>query len=523
MLAWLGVRVAKDEQAVVRHQFRELLIGKLEDTDRLIVKYFERREREFLVQTGFPSLQTAELRNWVRTQPRVSQLFVLQEDGQLIHPPLAAPRNQNEEEFLRRATPFLIDGDLVRASQLPDAIVSANTQNAYRTRGTASASTSRSCGWYVWYWGRGLNLIFWRRLESGEIVGIELDRARWMADLITELPDTIATDETPPDASQIRLVDSSADVVYQWGNLETSDRSQAVVEIPLSAPLSAWRLQYFVDQEEFVPTGRSAYFNLISAFTVASLGLAALVVYFYRESSREMREANTRVSFVNQVSHELKTPLTNIRMYADLLENDLDAIGATEGAQPRERLQVIISESGRLSRLIGNVLSFAKLQRGEETPQHQVAIVDDILRAVIERSKPAFEKQGIQVLFEGNAKANVSLDADALEQIVTNLLSNVEKYAASGRIVEIESKQQADRTTIVVSDAGPGIASEHREKVFEPFFRAASGLEDATGTGIGLAIVQNLARRHGGDARLVDSKQGARFEIELTTPQIQEG
>ncbi|MCH7728560.1 MAG: hypothetical protein IH991_19070, partial [Planctomycetes bacterium] len=101
-----------------------------------------------------------------------------------------------------------------------------------------------------------------------------------------------------------------------------------------------------------------------SALAVMGVALGGLAIYLYRGHAREMHEASQRVNFVNQVSHELKTPLTNIRMYADLMELDLQAIDAESAAKPHSRLQVIISESQRLSRLIGNVLTFAKQQRG---------------------------------------------------------------------------------------------------------------------------------------------------------------
>src|SRR6185503_1054742 len=105
-------------------------------------------------------------------------------------------------------------------------------------------------GWYVWYWGRGVHLIFWRRLRTGQIVGVELDRSRWIADLIAELPQTPQA-ETPASQSRIQLVDSHDDVVYQWGAFEPPRGATPLAEIPASAPLSSWRFKFFLAEDRF--------------------------------------------------------------------------------------------------------------------------------------------------------------------------------------------------------------------------------------------------------------------------------
>ncbi|MEK6250109.1 MAG: HAMP domain-containing histidine kinase, partial [Planctomycetales bacterium] len=291
----------------------------------------------------------------------------------------------------------------------------------------------------------------------------------------------------------------------------------ATVQIPLSAPLTSWRLQYFVDQRQLDTGGSSAYFNLFSALAVAAMALTGLAFYFYRESSRELREANTRVNFVNQISHELKTPLTNIRMYADLLEHDLQSLDDAAAEDARKRLNVIIGESGRLSRLIGNVLTFATLRRGPVTLRKQMGKIDDLIASVLQIFHPAMHHKGIHVTFNGDAKQTVEFDSDCVEQILVNLLSNAEKYAAIGKSVEISTSQQLDRTTILVADNGPGIDAQVREKVFQPFFRGATGLEDVAGAGIGLGIARTLARMHGGDVRLLTTSHGAIFQVDLHT------
>ena len=121
------------------------------------------------------------------------------------------------------------------------------------------------------------------------------------------------------------------------------------------------------------------------------------------------------------------------------------------------------------------------------------------------------------------ADVDVQLDSDALEQILGNLLSNVEKYAAAGKRVDISTAVEGQNTIITVADRGSGISRSFRKKIFEPFYRLSNSLtEGVSGAGIGLGISRELARAHGGDLTLEKSDSGARFKIVLLTKRIGE-
>jgi signal transduction histidine kinase len=256
---------------------------------------------------------------------------------------------------------------------------------------------------------------------------------------------------------------------------------------------------------------------MAASLAASAVALCLLVGFFWREYRRELREASQRVSFVNQVSHELRTPLTNIRMYADLLESDLERMPDDETTQPKSRLKVIAEESQRLSRLIGNVLTMARQQRKALTLKPEPAIVDDVIRDVLRQFEPALSRGKVEATFDAASGESVSVDVDVLEQILVNLFSNVEKYAASGGALRVASSQTDTTTTITVSDAGPGIPPRQRDAIFRPFYRSSDRLVDAAGTGIGLSIARELAQLHGGDLRLLTSDAGACFEVTLKT------
>lgn len=500
-LAWLGARLARHEEAIVRERFRELLAGRLEDVDRVVRAYFQQRQRELLELTELESFEPDHIRGIVRGHPHVGQLFVLNPDGTLLHPDPAGSPNDAEREFLRQSQEVFLNKELLRGKV-----------------GEEETALPAASGWYVQYWGPGLHLIFYHRLESGQVVGVLLPRSRWIADLITELPETVPPESAPGRPalpSRICLVDSGGKTVYQWGPLEPAGGATPLVESRLSEPLGSWRLRFFVDPRQFAGVGQSAYFNLFSALLAIGVILIVAAACFYRGYARQIRDALQRVNFVNQVSHELKTPLTNIRMYAELLQGDLDLVDAEEAAPARGHLEVIVAESQRLSRLIGNVLTFARERRGKLALRKTVARVDEVIGRVIERFQPAFAQIPIEVTFNGSANSPVSIDVDALEQILGNLFSNVEKYAAAGGRMDVVSRQEGDNATIEVADRGPGIPANLKERVFQPFYRISDSIDRGTGTGIGLAIARRLARLHGGDVALLDSEGGARFLLRL--------
>ncbi|MCB1032434.1 MAG: HAMP domain-containing histidine kinase, partial [Acidobacteria bacterium] len=356
---------------------------------------------------------------------------------------------------------------------------------------------------HVWYWGGGLNLMFWRRIPDGRLVAVEVDRVQLLADVVARLPDTGSEGGEETTA----LIDSAGEVIYQWGAWTPAPSQAPRILHALPAPLAAWRLAWTGTVP--VPAGMAP--GLLIGLVAIGLALAGLAVWFYRESTRALREAARRVTFVNQVSHELKTPLTNIRMYAELLADELD----DEDDRAARHVAIIEGESQRLSRLIGNILTFARQSRDALQLRPTEAVIDDVIRDAIEGFAPSLERCGVAVAFEPGAPATVRVDADALGQILGNLLSNVEKYAHGGP-VRITAVQTPTDTTITVHDSGPGIPRGDRQRVFEPFERLSDALEEGvSGTGIGLGIARDLARLHGGDLTLLPTERGAAFELRL--------
>ncbi|MBQ0757952.1 MAG: HAMP domain-containing histidine kinase, partial [Amphritea sp.] len=392
------------------------------------------------------------------------------------------------------------------------------------------SAPERPHGWIAWYAEAGLQQIFWLQDSDGNTVGFALNSARLLSDLINLLPSSsVAGVDTDVAAeletnSEIRLVNDRGEIAYSWGGERVAEKGQKPLEtVPLSHPLASWHLAYYAAE---LPVAITGWLGLIVLLVLLAAGLSTLAYLLYREHNRELREAEQRVNFVNQVSHELKTPLTNVRLYTEMLEQEL-----TDDEPIAQRyLGVIGSEAGRLSRLIENVLSFSRSKREGVSVRYQQGIIDSCIGQVVELFTPVLRARKLTIRFTGKASHLCHFDSEALEQILNNLLSNCEKYAAEGQFVDINSWQK-DRSGslysyIRVSDFGPGVSADESEKLFEPFYRGSDELtEGVSGTGIGLGLARDLARAHQGEliveqSSSAEATSGASFLLTLVTPVV---
>jgi signal transduction histidine kinase len=183
------------------------------------------------------------------------------------------------------------------------------------------------------------------------------------------------------------------------------------------------------------------------------------------------------------------------------------------------RLDLVQEEARRLGRLIDNVLTFSRHEQGKLRAEARACVPASVIAAVVEQFAPSFARRALEVRRLGDLTEPCLLDADAFAQILANLLSNVEKYVPGG-LVEIGGAYRDGMLTVVVGDQGPGIPAEAAERVFRPFERLESRInEGASGTGLGLAIARDLAATMGGTLRLMPSAHhGALFELRLPAP-----
>src|SRR4051812_12144028 len=448
-------------------------------------------QRELMTSTERLPREPEALRALGRRHPRLRRLLIVAPGGRLRFPSPDGPSSE-EEERLVRDTRFLWDrgGPLGHPSQ------------------EAEGGRPPRQGWQPLPDGEGVGLLFWRRASDESLVAVSLPSAAIQAALVARLPVTVP-DRASGD-ERIGLFDPAGRVAYQWGAYRPAPGTKPLVALWLRPPFESWRLAYLGP----VPVRGRATLGIAGGLVALALVVVGAGFFLYRESTRELRLAAQRVSFVNQVSHELKTPLTNVRMYAELLEENVeDDVG-------RRRLGVVVAESQRLGRLITNILTFARAEKGTLAVQPAPGCVDDVVRGLLDQFGPSLEASGVTARFHAGAPSRVRVDVDALTQILGNLLGNVEKYAPRGPLV-VRTAAAPPITRITVEDEGPGIPAADRERVFEPFVRLVSPThEGVPGTGIGLGIARDLARRHGGELRVLPSERGARFEVILHTEEV---
>ncbi len=244
--------------------------------------------------------------------------------------------------------------------------------------------------------------------------------------------------------------------------------------------------------------------------------VAALAASLNTMAAAVKASQKTQRDFLANVSHDLKTPLTSIRGFAQAIEE-----GAAE--KPADVLRaatVIREESERLIRLVADLLDLAKLESETAPARAEPVDLAALVGALTERLAPRASEKGVQMeLGRPLPAARVQGNADRLAQVIQNLLDNALKYTPAGGVVRVGLAGAQGRVTLSVADSGPGIPAEDLDRIFERFYqvdRARGRSADAAGVGLGLAIVKEIVTRHGGAIRAESVVGiGTRFVVEL--------
>ena len=232
----------------------------------------------------------------------------------------------------------------------------------------------------------------------------------------------------------------------------------------------------------------------------------------FNTMTRKLRGTEeSRREFVANVSHELRTPITSIRGFAE---------GMADGVIPPEEqpkyLRLVADESARLSGLVDDLLALSRLEREDVAPEWSVFDINEMLRRAIIRRMDDIDRKGIDAACEPETDpCPVRADSDRIEQVIINLLDNAIKFTPEGRKITLSSAVNGKLAEITVTDNGPGIPAEDREKVFERFFTVDRAHTSGKGTGLGLSISRRIMEMHGQTLKLLDSDEGAAFRFTL--------
>jgi signal transduction histidine kinase len=249
---------------------------------------------------------------------------------------------------------------------------------------------------------------------------------------------------------------------------------------------------------------------------VLALIMGGGVFFVAGAAAREVRVAELKSNFVASVSHDLKTPLALIQLFAETLE--LGRVRNAERAQ--EYYRVINGEARKLTRLIENILDFSKMEAGLRPYRVAPADLRDITRQVLEKMSSQLNQGQFRVHATYDpALPRVQADSDAVEQALENVLTNAIKYSGEARDIDVHVGRRNGHVYVSVTDHGIGISRREQKKIFRKFYRVEGGLGGPQGCGLGLAIVDHTMRGHGGYVS-VDSEpdRGSTFTLHFPIP-----
>jgi signal transduction histidine kinase/HPt (histidine-containing phosphotransfer) domain-containing protein len=353
-------------------------------------------------------------------------------------------------------------------------------------------------------------LLYWEKDNNGSVAGCVIDNTALTQRLLGVIP---------PPYSETRILvilnQKAAPLLIPEGE-ERREWYRPFTAKEISELLPRWEVAAYLTNPDIIKEkAQSAAlvlwiligFLLISLFLGGSFITVLLV--------NEMKLAQQKTNFVANVSHELKTPLTSIRLFAELLRDNRQP----DSGKRKGYLDIMISETERLTRLINNVLDFTRMSKHKMNYKPERCDIIALCRSVIEAQRARLEHKGFTLKIKLPSKTvHVHIDQEALKQVLINLLSNAEKYSQRKKRIDVKIETGKDLVKINIADRGPGIPLKSREKIFKEFYRIDDSLSaPVTGSGLGLSISRRILRDHGGDI-LYRARDGGGSVFQILVP-----
>jgi signal transduction histidine kinase len=562
VLAWLAVRSVRDQQIVVAQQ-QTLLYQSVADTLAKDARnYLAERQKDFsqTVEALRAKHSSAELANnfdnLLRQNCAFAEVgFTVSADGSVLSPSLfdraeARQFRLNNERFLgscesvkvywnspkgaidlsvfdsKEAQERLNQQQASLAKQAPPdvplkakyAMVKDPSEMSKLAPEEAEFKQlvgNSSEGTVARFLENKLKVLLWYRSarEPDMIYGAQLNLSNIVAGMapVIRAPDSVRSDV------EVALLNDSERVI---AGRRTKEKPFVTTEIGEALP--HWKTAVYLRSPEVLTRSVRTLkltLMLIVVVMISAIGLGSALIV--SDLNGQLRLARQKTDFVSNVSHELKTPLTSIRMFSELLSEGK----VTDDAQRKQFLQIITTETARLTRLINNVLDFARMERGEARYHFKACDLNAVVSETVGLYRTHLEAKGFHVTAKLPAASTiVAGDCDALSQVLVNLLSNAEKYSEHDKEISVELEVVGQRdeqkrreeesnhlfsrspcppiAQIRVLDCGSGVPRGCEEKIFEQFYRAHDSLSSGVqGSGLGLTLARQIVRAHHGELR----------------------
>jgi signal transduction histidine kinase len=295
------------------------------------------------------------------------------------------------------------------------------------------------------------------------------------------------------------------------------DRELLEYTAPFEAEPETWTLQTGFGNRSIAEIAEASSRPQLVLMAILAMVMAVGILFVAGAAAREVRLAELKSNFVASVSHDLKTPLALIQLFAETLE--LGRVRTPERAA--EYYRIINDEAKKLTRLIENILDFSRMEAGLRPYRTAPADLGEVTRAVVDRMRSQFEQGRFTVTtaVEPGLPA-VDIDTGAVQQAIENVLANAMKYSREARDIHVAVSRHGAAVHVDVVDHGIGIDRRNQRRIFRKFYRVDSGLGGGPqGTGLGLAIVEHTMRGHGGAVRVhSDPGQGSTFTLAFPVP-----
>ncbi len=520
VLAALALRSIRDQRLVQERQ--EILLAEAAGTElaRAVESEVDRALAEFstatdhLVVSGSATNLTADFDRLIRGQWTPAAVgFAVNMHGQCFPPsvfgrPEAMRFRIENERFLGSVESLEVTWNSPKGRINVDQVAQgarSKTDAVFASTTDASSGTpiktfrdllgTAASGTVARFVQDDLQLLLWHRpsRDPAVVFGAQLDLAAFRQRLVPVI--TAARGYDDPFVAILR--DDSQRSVASTHSGFIPDGRRPLAAADIGDKLPHWHVAVFPANPAGVGNAAASArltLGLLVALLLTAIGVGSWLIV--ADLGRQLRLARQKAGFVSNVSHELKTPLTSIRMFVELLGED----AGTDSARRAKFLGIVRTETERLSRLVDNVLDFGRLERGEIPWKPVPTDLVGVARAAAESFAPQLASAGVVLTSDLPAlPIRIRGDGDALSQVLFNLFSNVGKYAAGGSVAELSVARDGTDALLSVSDRGPGIPRGCEERIFEDFFRAHDSLASGIpGCGLGLALARRIVRAHGG-------------------------
>jgi signal transduction histidine kinase len=350
-------------------------------------------------------------------------------------------------------------------------------------------------------------------LKNGGFAGVLLSKAFVSNELIAgSLIETAGPSHSgnSPTAMAVTISTDNNQTLFSNG----PPQSGYLFESNLDPPFSNWRVAVGLKNTNLDALARDSFLHSAGATFLVLLVLLLGIALIIRATDREARLAQAKSNFVANVSHELKTPLSLLSLFSEILE-----LGRTRNEEKKlEYYRIIRHESRRLNKIIDNILDFSKIEAGRKTYRFAYGDIAEVIENVLSGYRYQISNSGFDM--QTNIQPDLPslwFDREAMAQAISNLVDNAIKYSRDVKQLSITTKALESHLSIEVADRGIGIPRAEQVKVFEKFYRVGNGLvHDVKGSGLGLSLVKHIVEAHDGTISVEsEAGNGTRFTILL--------